>query len=306
MNIKQVGSPNFTNGRQGKAINEFIIHWMAGNLASTDAVFQNRSRNTSAHFGVEDDNVHQYVSVNNTAYHAGNWGVNLTSVGIEHSAAPGRPATDATYESSAQLIAKIIRENGLTNRLRKHSAIVATQCPGTMDLNRIANRVNEIIGGSAPVVTPSAEPATGVAIVTVRALNVRAKPDSSSALSGSKTLKQGDRFNYSGTVKGEMVRGNSTWIKSSKGNYVWSGGTNLATTPVVKSAPVEGGTATVTGTANVRSGAGNQYARSGSIQLKAGDTFKYSAKVYGQSVSGNNVWYHSTKGNYVWSGNVKG
>lgn len=84
MNIVQKGSPNFTSGRGGNSIREFIIHWMAGNLASTDAVFQNRARNTSAHYGIEDDKIHQYVDLLNTAYHAGNWEVNQTSIGIEH------------------------------------------------------------------------------------------------------------------------------------------------------------------------------------------------------------------------------
>jgi N-acetylmuramoyl-L-alanine amidase len=172
MNIIQKNSPNFTNGRENKGIQEFIIHWMAGTLASTDATFQNRARNTSAHYGIEDDKIHQYVSLDNTAYHAGNWGVNQTSIGIEHSAQPGRNASDATYESSAQLIAPIIKAGRVGRSYRKHSAIVATACPGTIDLDRIARRVNEILGTNAPIITPAPTPApaatsAGVATVTV-------------------------------------------------------------------------------------------------------------------------------------------
>ncbi len=310
MNITQVGSPNFSNGRQGKGKLGFIIHWIVGNLASADATFQNRSRNTSAHFGIEDNEVHQYVSVENTAYHAGNWNVNLTTVGIEHSAQPGRDASDATYETSAQLIAKVIRENSVGNNLRKHSAIVATACPGTVDLNRIANRVNEILGG-APVITPAPTPPTppsvsGTATVTVDALNVRAQPTSASPIAGTGLLRRGDQFNYSGIVQGENVRGVSTWIRSTKGNYVWAGGTNYATTPAIQSAPPQGGIATVLRTCNVRTAPRTNAPLGGSKQLVPGDTFKYSAKVYGDYVGKNNVWYHSLKGNYVWSGNVKG
>lgn len=313
MNITQIGSPNFTNGRENKGIQEFIIHWMVGNMASADATFQNRSRNTSAHFGVEDNNIHQYVDLKNTAYHAGNWGVNQTSIGIEHSAGPGRPASDATYETSAQLIAKCIRENAAGNRLRKHSAIVATQCPGTIDIDRIARRVNEILGGSAPVITPAPAPApspipsgAGLAVVTVDALNVRAQPTSKSPIAGSGTLYRGDQFNYSGIVQGENVRGVSTWIKSTRGNYVWAGGTNYPTTPAVQSAPPSGGTARVLRVCNVRTAPRVGAPLGGSRQLNPGDTFQYSAKVYGDYVNGNNVWYHSTRGNYVWSGNVTG
>lgn len=306
MNITQVGSPNFSNGRQGKGKLGFIIHWIVGNLASADATFQNRSRNTSAHFGVEDNEVHQYVSVENTAYHAGNWDVNLTTVGIEHSAQPGRDATDKTYETSAQLIAKVIRENAVGNNLRKHSAIVATQCPGTIDINRITNRVNEILG--TPAVDPAPAPAppaqaSGTATVTVDVLNVRAEPNSNSPLAGSKQLKRNDSFQYQGTVQGELVRGVSTWIKSTKGNYVWAGGTNLSTTPAVASG---GGIATVTGVCNVRTAPRANAPLGGSKQLTPGNTFQYSAKVYGEYVGNNNIWYHSLKGNYVWSGNVTG
>ena len=309
MDIKFIGSPNFSNGRQGKGKLGFIIHWIVGNLASADSVFQNRSRNTSAHFGVEDKTVHQYVDVNNTAYHAGNWDVNLTTIGIEHSAQPGRDASEATYETSAQLIAKVIRENGAGNNIRKHSAIVATACPGTVDVNRISKRVNEILGGSAPVIDPAPTPspvaaASGTATVVVDALNVRAQPTSKSAIAGSGTLHKGDTFNYSGTVQGENVNGVSTWIKSTKGNYVWAGGTNVGTTPAL--AKPTGGTATVTGNCNVRTAPRVNAPLGGSKELKPGDTFQYTAKVYGDYVGSNNIWYHSTKGNFVWSGNVKG
>lgn len=308
MNQVWIGSPNFSNGREGKPIREFIIHWMAGNMASADSTFQNRSRNTSAHFGVEDNNVHQYVKVTDTAYHAGNWGVNQTSIGIEHSAQPGRDATEATYETSAQLIAKCIRENSAGNSLRPHKAIVATACPGTVDVNRIANRVNELLGGAvvAPAPAPAPSPSAGVATVTVDKLNVRAQPTSKSPLAGSMTLSRGDTFNYSEVVKGELVNGVSTWVRSTKGNYVWAGGLDVPTTPAVQSAPSGGGTARVLRTCNVRTAPRVNAPLGGSKQLNPGDTFQYSAKVYGDSVSGNNVWYHSTIGNFVWSGNVTG
>lgn len=308
MNIIQKNSPNFTNGRGGKGIQEFIIHWMAGTLASTDATFQNRARNTSAHYGIEDDKVHQYVDLNNTAYHAGNWNVNQSSIGIEHSAAPGRNASDATYESSAQLIASIISAGRVGRSYRKHSAVVATACPGTIDVDRIARRVNEILGqGGAPIVlpapAPAPTPAMGTAVVTVDALNVRAKPTSQSAISGSKILFKTNSFKYVEAVQGENVRGVSTWLKSEFGNYVWAGGTNYATTPAVASA--KGGTVKVTGNCNVRTEPKRNAPLGGSRTLNAGDTFQWVAKVYGDYVGNNNVWYQSSKGNFVWSGNLK-
>lgn len=310
MNVKWIGSPNYTQGRNGAAILEFIIHWMAGTLASTDATFQNRSRNTSAHYGIEDGVIHQYVDVHNTAYHAGNWPVNLSSIGIEHSAQPGRDATDATYESSATLMAELIKQGIARNAYRRHGQVVATQCCGTVDVSRLANMVNEKLKGTAgaPIVIaqPDPRPQSRLTTVTVDALNVRKEPTSKSALSGSKTLTKGQTFVVVGTVHGEDVRGVSTWLKSDKGNYLWAGGTDYPTTPAVAQAPAKPKIATVTGTANVRSQPRIYASLAGSKQLQKGQTFEYTAIVYGDYVSGNNKWYHSAKGNYVWSGNVKG
>lgn len=72
------------------------------------------------------------------------------------------------------------------------------------------------------------------------------------------------------------------------------------------SAPASGGTATVVNVAYVRVAPNLGAALGGSQVLYPGNTFAYSGKVIGQSVGGNNIWYHSTRGNFVWSGNCKG
>lgn len=312
-----IGSPNYTEGRGGYRVLGVIIHWMAGNLASTDSVFQDRNRNTSATYGVEDGNVHQYVKEENTAYHAGNWIVNQQTIGIEHSAQPGRAASDATYEASAQLIAAAAKRWGFavnSSTVRPHSAIVATACPGTMDVGRLIRRANEIIGGATPAPTPTPAPeptAYPLATVVVDTLNVRAQPNTSAELAGSKTLKMGKTFEYVGLVEGQSVSGISTWIKSTLGNFVWAGGTNIATTPPLAPvpAPAQGGTAKAIRPANVRTAPNTNAPLGGSLLLAVGKTFTYSAKVTGQQVSQNgvtsNIWYHSTAGNYVWGGNLQ-
>lgn len=131
MNIQWIGSPNKTIGRQGQKITGVVIHWIAGNLASADSTFQNTIRNTSAHYGIEDTTVHQYVEDGSTAYHCGNWTVNTQTIGIEHSAQPGRDASQATLDTSAQLIADLSVKHGFlinSSTIRPHSAIKATQC----------------------------------------------------------------------------------------------------------------------------------------------------------------------------------
>lgn len=122
---------------------------MDGNLASTDQVFQDTTRKTSAHYGVEDATVHQYVTDVDTAWHAGDWQTNLTTIGIEHSAQPGRDASDATYETSAQLIAAAAKHHGFpvnTSTVRPHRAIIATECPGTININLLIARANQLLG----------------------------------------------------------------------------------------------------------------------------------------------------------------
>lgn len=310
MNMTAVGSPNFTAGRQENKITGVIVHWMAGTLAGTDAVFQDTVRNTSAHWGVEDNNAHSYVAEVDTAYHAGNWDVNLKTIGIEHSAQSGRNASDGTYESSAQLIAAASKKWGFainSSTIRPHNVIVSTQCPGTIDIPRLIKRSNELGGGSAPAPSPSPVPkVSGTATVIVDALMVRSAPNSKAPLAGSQKLVRGDQFQYSDVVQGESVEGVSTWIKSTKGNYCWAGGTDYPTTPSVASG---GGTAEAIRTANVRVAPNTSAALGGSETLMPGAQFAYTAKVHGELVNQNgiktDIWYHSTKGNYVSAVNVK-
>ena len=80
-----IGSPNYTEGRGGKKIEFYIVHWMAGTLAGTDGVFQ-KPGGVSAHKGIEDNTIHVYVKDEDTAYHAGNWDMNQRSLGTENSA----------------------------------------------------------------------------------------------------------------------------------------------------------------------------------------------------------------------------
>lgn len=152
MNISWIGSPNYTKGRQGASIDKIVCHWMAGTLSSTDSVFQNTTRQTSAHYGVgQDGQVHQYVKESDTAWHAGNWDANITSVGIEHEGGPGIPITDSVYQTSGELIAGIWQRVGRQVPLRKHSGFKATQCPGTLDLNRLTDIATRIYKGEEQV-----------------------------------------------------------------------------------------------------------------------------------------------------------
>ena len=148
MNITWIGSPNYTTGRQGASIDKIICHWMVGTLSSTDSVFQNTTRGTSAHYGVgQGGQVHQYVRESDTAYHAGNWNANITSIGIEHEGGPTSPITESVYQTSAELIAQIWSRYGRELPLRKHNEFNATQCPGTLDINKLTEMARAVYKG---------------------------------------------------------------------------------------------------------------------------------------------------------------
>jgi hypothetical protein len=155
------------------------------------------------------------------------------------------------------------------------------------------------------VSVPAVKALGGLAVVNVDAVMVRSAPKASAPLSGSQRLTRGQTFTYVEAVKGEAVGGISTWLKSTKGNYVWAGGTDYPTTPTVNVA--KEGTATVARTVNVRVAPNTTAALGGSRQLQPGQTFTYTALVHGQLVVQNGVssdlWYHSSVGNFVWSGN---
>lgn len=138
MSLTWKGSPNYTAGRQGKKIDRIVCHWIVGKLAAADAVFSKPG--TSAHYAVGNDNIHQYVKEEDTAYHAGNWDMNLRSIGIEHEGGPTLPISEKTYETSAKLIAEIANRWNIPldrEHILEHRQIKATQCPGTLDVNKL-------------------------------------------------------------------------------------------------------------------------------------------------------------------------
>jgi len=153
MTITFLPSPFFTAGRQGAKIDSIVVHWMDGTLAATDAEFTHGSRRVSAHYGIEDGMVHQYVHDADTAWHAGDWGENTRSIGIEHSAQPGRDATPATIATSVALMATLCSQYGIDpGRIFPHSKFTATACPGTLPIGGM------VVAVRAQLTTPTPTP----------------------------------------------------------------------------------------------------------------------------------------------------
>ena len=133
-------SPNYTQGRQNTKIQTIVIHWIVGRLSAADAVFANPSADASAHYGIGGNTTHQYVQEQDTAWHAGNWDMNLRSIGIEHEGGPDLPISEDTYKTSAKLVADIASRYNIPldrEHVIQHKEVRPTQCPGTLDVDKL-------------------------------------------------------------------------------------------------------------------------------------------------------------------------
>lgn len=159
MNIKWVGAHknNYGVGRSGKKINKVVLHWIVGTLESADATFAKPDRLATAHYGIGDDDVHQYVKEEDTAWHASNLLVNQESVGIEHEGGwllqdnkTRFKPTDKTHQTSAQLVFEICKRYGIPidkDHIFPHNKFSSTQCPGLLEVERIISEAKKLEGG---------------------------------------------------------------------------------------------------------------------------------------------------------------
>jgi len=142
MDIKWIGcnENNYMNGRNGNNPEVIIIHWIAGTLASCDITFQNPDRQASAHYGIANDIIHQYVKEEDTSFNCGVWEWNLKSISIEHEASPENPLSEESYQTSGKLVKEICDRYGIPldrEHIKGHNEIKPTQCPGTINIDKI-------------------------------------------------------------------------------------------------------------------------------------------------------------------------
>jgi len=143
-----VPESNYTVGREGERVELIVDHWTVVMFEGAIRRFKDPSSILSAHYVIgQDGRIAQLVSEDDTAYHAGRYDVNLRSIGIEHEAGPAMAPTDALYAASAELHADIAVRHGLElvvgTTVLPHRAIVPTECPGTLDLDRIVREATE-------------------------------------------------------------------------------------------------------------------------------------------------------------------
>lgn len=129
---------NYTKGRGGKRVTRIVVHVQDGTQAGSISWFQNPASNVSAHYLISmAGDVVQMVDEADSAWHAGNWDVNQTSIGIEHEGQPSKGAWSPTrmqLQASIDLVAELCARHGITpgaQTIIPHSQInPAHRCPG--------------------------------------------------------------------------------------------------------------------------------------------------------------------------------
>lgn len=147
--------PNFTKGRGTKKVEIIVIHWFGiGTLSSANTRFQNKDAQASAHYGISNNTVYQWVEEQDTAWHAGVFDINQKSIGIEHDATTTKNMSEETYITSANLIREICQRHNLPidrEHIRGHKDFKATQCPGTIDIDKLISLAKQETMSDNPI-----------------------------------------------------------------------------------------------------------------------------------------------------------
>jgi Negative regulator of beta-lactamase expression len=132
---------NYSQDREGLEPDRIVIHHWGSDGQSHDGVVDFFTRGpgsgTSAHYVVSGGRITQICHDYDTAYHAGNWQINLRSIGIEC-----RPeASEDDVRTVAELVRRIRSEWGPLP-LTVHSDYYPTACPGRY--HNLIDRINQL------------------------------------------------------------------------------------------------------------------------------------------------------------------
>lgn len=151
---------NYTAGRSD-SIHGIVVHHAAStSFDSIGQVFSQPGRQGSAHYGICEDKVDQYVREEFTAWHCGDWLGNSCTIGIEVTNNVGAPywtISEGSFNTLAKLCADIAKRHGLGKlkfepdgvypTLSAHRDWSPTYCPGDYLYSRmseLAEKANKI------------------------------------------------------------------------------------------------------------------------------------------------------------------
>lgn len=129
-------SNHYTPGRGGYSVNKIVVHYNAANLTVEGCYSVWQTREASAHYQVESSGrIGQLVWDSDTAWHAGDWVANCTSIGIEHANNPNGTITEKCLDAGSHLVAALCHYYGLgrpqwLKNVFPHKYFSSTSCPG--------------------------------------------------------------------------------------------------------------------------------------------------------------------------------
>lgn len=156
---------NCTAGRRGQRVRTVVVHYTgAGGSAHENLVYFSRpGAGASAHYFIgKAGDLRRSVPECDTAWHAGNWGVNLSSVGIEVCSA-GEPFTEAQVRTLRAIVRDLMARYGIpASRVIRHYDVTGKRCPAPYVGEAAWRGLHaRITGGGAP--EPTVPAATGPA-----------------------------------------------------------------------------------------------------------------------------------------------
>lgn len=154
---------NYTRGRRGQRVRRVVVHYTGarGSAHENLLYFSRNAAGASAHYFVgKAGDVRQSVRESDTAWHAGNWPMNLMSVGIEVCSA-GEDFTEAQVGALASLVRDLMAKYSLTPAdVIRHYDVTGKRCPAPyVDAGKWARLHARITGGGAAAPSPAAPPA---------------------------------------------------------------------------------------------------------------------------------------------------
>ncbi|WP_125582495.1 peptidoglycan recognition protein family protein [Lacticaseibacillus suibinensis] len=120
---------------------------------------------TSAHYEITPTQIIGCVDETRSAWHAGNKLMNQRSIGLEHvnsSGAPNWSVAEETLKLSAKLCADICKRYGIpidSAHIVPHNSIVATDCPGGINMSHYIDLVRQAAGQTVTTARPAPAPA---------------------------------------------------------------------------------------------------------------------------------------------------
>ena len=149
MNIvqKPVSPNNYSEGRQGQRPDLIVIHVTQGGKGAVARWFDNPRAQVSAHYLVtQAGEIWQFVDEVDTAYHAGDFEINLRSIGLEHEGVGANYVpNEVQLAASVKLAEDICERWNLAPRqaVKPHRAFRATRCPADFPMERYISMVEQ-------------------------------------------------------------------------------------------------------------------------------------------------------------------